>query len=831
MSFCTGCGAPLNDGRRFCVQCGQAAPAAGLGATQAPTAQVNDGDDVFALLRAGWDKARAPRLHLGVTLLSVLAFALTYALAVLAQWAVATHASDGDSGLIDWARGGAAWMLGDLGGAMTMKTHTESIEFVDTESSTVSLSTVVFLVVLVGLLAALTRLTAARVGWRPAWPAAVTAALLGGLTVAVLSIVTAVATRGPIGPLFEERTDWGVFGIAVSAVSASVFLMPLALATFLLLTMLWPTKPSDDGAAAKVGSGLRLGWRISLVLLVAGALLLAADYWPGIDGLGSLSATYLEDESWVGFVALMPWALVQFSAIALGATHAETYGSADEATTGLFAETLPWATYLLPVLSTVLVAVVLLRFRLTRSRTHPALVELCTAALVGVLLPLWIVALAADRGENFRAGLRLEETFVALFLVMSLALLVVTLLSRWLVGWTPRFSARLAGRRVHPTWAAALVERIARDGRIAPAATRRAAARLEEAEDEADEAPAPPPVAMFVPFTPGTEPESAPTSAPTAPAAPKPLPGGSLSPVLALVLLAASTTLLLVPLDESDVESCASPWSAYRASAAPLPLEVPPADVKTELDRLAGEITQAEGAVTTAKSKSTVGADLKTRLDAAIVARDEATAAAAQTASALSDARDEVADLADVGEWERSDLEEAQELYDEFREYDDDGFWADNLQTAKDALAEAEEPLRDAEATRDEAQAAHDATSAVETKARTKVARLDRQLAPHLTSLSTLTTAENALEKLSDERADLDAEWRADHEDATEAVKASNSDVETCRDRARSRVWGAGAFGVVGLLLLVSSLSTGVSRRRVQPQPQPQPDPQQDPQP
>jgi hypothetical protein len=177
---------------------------------------------------------------------------------------------------------------------------------------------------------------------------------------------------------------------------------------------------------------------------------------------------------------------------------------------------------------------------------------------------------------------------------------------------------------------------------------------------------------------------------------------------------------------------------------------------------------------------------------------------------------------ADDTGWARRQLEQAQDDYEMFRQWDTDGFWAEQVEDAEKELARAEAALAEERARLDAATAARDASLADLQTAETRLTELNDRLAPYQGIVDEIETLERDALGESVKLVNAQDAWEDEYADRVTAASVDQSHVEGCR------AWGTSAVGALGGCagLLVLGLSTALvtRQRRTRPGETPAPE-------
>ena len=140
--------------------------------------------------------------------------------------------------------------------------------------------------------------------------------------------------------------------------------------------------------------------------------------------------------------------------------------------------------------------------------------------------------------------------------------------------------------------------------------------------------------------------------------------------------------------------------------------------------------------------------------------------------------------LSDVGQWGKDWLEDARSTYEEFKEYDEDGFWLDQVRVAEDDSYNAEAPLRRAQANlvdlRQQLAVADTELAAMQAAEQ----NADAAFAPYEPKLAELEKATSAEALARVDLALATDEWEDESASAQAAVAAYNTDVAQCHSAA-----------------------------------------------
>ncbi|MFC6154230.1 hypothetical protein [Nocardioides yefusunii] len=395
--------------------------------------------------------------------------------------------------------------------------------------------------------------------------------------------------------------------------------------------------------------------------------------------------------------------------------------------------------------------------------------------------------------------------------------------------------------------------------------------------------PVPPPLPTAGPFAAtGSGPAPGPTSTPprgtpsadaiwgpSAPSAQQEKPRRRV-PATAVVLLALGAVagagtvgLLTVPVASAD--NCAPPVTRMGAQEASSSQAQPPSPVAetvpsppTDAD-LAAQLAEAdaalakadakvaarEKALASARSALTAASAVVTKAGVDKTALAAAEAEVTRTASALTSARaaqsaaaEQVQNVADAGEWELGMLRAAEKERDKYAGLDPtDTYWDDEVDKARVAYEQAQEPKRQADAALVEAnravvaaQTANDRAKAAsaqitaagktavasakaqQTAATKKVARAEKRLSKAQAARARAKESRDAA-VAAQEQAAAEEQARIARERAAEQ-QAQAAAAATCAEDRRARTTAAGIVGVSSLGLLGAGGVTAVRHRR-----------------
>jgi hypothetical protein len=809
MNFCSNCGAACAETAHFCATCGLpiptrdqpdhvdealpeasgSVPSVSVGdPTEAPVAWVDGSGAEYPEyeyvvvasptpgidLRGLWAKAKSglPGGPVAGAVAAVSAVALLTATVASVLGVLVVAAAEGsDHGVpVDWLRGGAYVVVAALGGVLSARS--EASDWYGNDTAGVEVDSYIFAPLIVTVLFAgplylgLRRFVWPRLAGRR-WPEYFGA--LGVATAVVWAglVLLAIASKGEL--TWSEGSTWEA--LSWRGIGFSALLVCLVGAAAL-------TPGATDAWFHPAWTQLRRGWRFASALLgatvaagVVGAVIL------GVSGQNLLGDGPMGVRpGWGTFWALVPNVAVVLAGLLHGATWSTNFGEVTSTDVGLFAGGLPALAYAAVVVTLLVCLAVGLRHALRRPQAARVWERVWVAPLLyatlwgllalfsGIDFATVTVGEAGDSGSSSASRLGVVSVVLCALVWSFVGLVGARLLARWAAGWFPRLSVRLAGRRIHPDWAVLLGERLHRDRRRIP---------------------------RYVHASAGTGQDSAFVS--------RALPSGHGTATAAFVATSAAAALLLIP--TASASFCGLPPSAQLMDVRAMPASVPPPDVQRRLDKLKTAHESAAADVRAAETAVGPGASLR---DAHLEAQSELDGAEEQVQdleSALGRAEAKVNRLADVGEWERDWLEDARSDYEEFKEYDEDGFWLDQVHEAEDDLYKAEAPLRKAQADlediRQELSAAQ--TELAEKQgAEQKAAAAFAPYEPKLAELDEATRAEYFARKMLAGAADG---WEAQLASAQAAVSAYNADVAQCHSDALPRTLSAGVLllGAVAL--------------------------------
>jgi hypothetical protein len=651
---------------------------------------------------------------------------------------------DVDQSPADWLRIGTFVVLISLGSPLTNQT-----ELADDTSITQAGS---FLLP-AALLLTCTYVALRRVSTHRArevvLPERAAVSMVAGLTAAGLVVALSLVSAGPVaglGGAHMHARSW------VGPLTAFLLVSATAMAAL--------TPPERDNTLPRAWRVLRRAWRTSAALLavtvvVASAVALVAGardqapQWglPLVELPGSDLASFLRLPESGGLLA----------AVAHGATLFAA--GADEDRWGLIAgntEASAWTLMLIVLIGSVLVGVRHAFRRPPGERTWALAWTVPVAYAV-----MWALFahftqqrtwLSDEDDAFYQSGIGVVSAFLCALVWGAAATGGGWVAARWVASWFPRTAARLAGRWVHPSWAGLIERRLLMEGARVP---RFISAAGRHADDSSH-----PPLSRG---------------------------HGTVFAGLAWVLV----SLALIALPTANAAECGLPLSAARQPTQPLPGLVPPSDVQRDFDEMRAEVERLDAAQARAERAAGPGVQLRDEMTAAREAAVEAMTAVTEAEDAVTNATRRVDRLADVGDWERDMLEQAQADLEEFREYDSDGFWAGLVADAEEDLLEAEAPLRRAredlissQARLSSARATLAAAQSAESAAESAYAPWEERLAAVASTSNAARTALVALDIAEHDWDSAAAEKRA-------AVARANQDARACREEARPRVIGA----------------------------------------
>ena len=272
--------------------------------------------------------------------------------------------------------------------------------------------------------------------------------------------------------------------------------------------------------------------------------------------------------------------------------------------------------------------------------------------------------------------------------------------------------------------------------------------------------------------------------------------------ILALIFIPACALLVLLPSD--GLAGCGNAVTAAMKSDRTPPSTTPPAAIRDNWTAQQAKVDQAQTAADKAVRRAGPGraalagvTDLRGQLSSAEtqLSEDRAT---------LSEAQDEVDYASDPVQVAQDDVDVAQSYYDEFSDYDYDGFWLGELNDAKASLAQAQADMNAANQARAEAQAAVDATQARVTDLEDRIANLDATVSANQGALYAAENATAAAERVTRELADDRNDWTTANQKARTETFAFNRAASECRTNGRVRT----APALLGLLIL-AGFATG----------------------
>lgn len=419
--------------------------------------------------------------------------------------------------------------------------------------SGIGLAMVLQLALFLALSAWSSRRWARAVGWHRGWIGALAVVLVAAGAVGAVCVALAHAAIPDLHPL-------------------RAFAVPAAITAVPLLSALWPSR--GGARTTRLGAGVGLGWRMFGLSLLPGLVFLPAAityFYGSWSGLG--------DQWFLYSVHTVPQDLVGAAAFTFGGLHD---GFAGE--TGLVTGDPHWGYQIFPIVQAQLALLVALRLMLRRRRGARVWLELLSAGLVflGVwAVVIWLIHFTADPRQYAKYstgwGPDLTSSLLFMAIMVGVPLLLVGCFRETLPGWMPRTAARVAGRSAHPTWAAALTERLDRDDL-------RGSARLRS-----------------VPFAEDDR-------------VGEPLPNGALPLLVAGLSLGCAISLAVVPADH--LPDCGPMYRAAFVADLPVPDRQAPADVQRQLDDLEVQLGVAKAHAQEASAAAEKGRGLRSRRDA-----------------------------------------------------------------------------------------------------------------------------------------------------------------------------------------------------------------------
>lgn len=572
--------------------------------------------------------------------------------------------------------------------------------------------------------------------------------MVAGLTAAGLVLALSLVSAGPVaglGGAHLHARSW------IGPLTAFLLVSATALAAL--------TPPSLDGTSSKAWRELRRAWRSSAALLattVIAASVVAlvtgardgAPQWglPLIELPGSDLASFLRLPESGGLLA----------AVAHGATLFAA--GADEDRWGLIAgntEASAWTLMLIVLVGSVLVGV---RHALRRPPGERAWAQAWTVPVTYAVMWALFAHFTQERtwlsdedGAFYHSGIGIVSAFLCALLWGAAAAGGGWVASRWVASWFPRTAARLAGRWVHPSWAGLIERRLLMEGARVPPFISAASRHSDDSQP--------------------------------------PLSRGHGTVFAGLVWVMVSLALIALP--TANAADCGLPLSAARQPTQPLPSLVPPADVQRDFDEMRAEVERLDAAQARAERVAGPGVRRRDELTVAREAAAEAMTAVTEAEDAVTKATRQVDRLADVGDWEREMLEQAQSDLEEFREYDEDGFWAGLVADAEEDLVEAEAPLRRAREDLSSSQARLSSAMATLADAQSAELAAEGAFAPWEQRLATVVSASNAARTALVALDIAEHDWGTAAADERAEVAKANQQARACREEARPRVIGA----------------------------------------
>ena len=573
--------------------------------------------------------------------------------------------------------------------------------------------------------------------------------MVAGLTAAGLVVALSLVSAGPVaglGGAHLHARSW------VGPLTAFLLVSATAMAAF--------TPPDLDGTSPRAWRELRRAWRSSAALLaltvvVASVVALVAGARDQAPQWG-LPLIELPDSDLASFLRL-PESGGLLAAVAHGATLFAA--GAEEDRWGLIAgntESSAWTLVLIVLIGSVLVGV---RHAFRRPPgERPWALAWTVPVAYAVMWALfahftqqrtWL----SDEDEVFyQSGIGVVSAFLCAVLWGAAATGGGWVASRWVASWFPRTAARLAGRWVHPSWAGLIEHRLLMEGARVPLS-------ITAASRQADD-PLQPPLSRG---------------------------HGTVVAGLAWALV----SLALITLPTANAADCGLPISATRQPTEPLPSLAPPADVQRDFDEMRAEVERLDAAQARAERAAGPGVQLRDEMTVAREAAAEAMTAVTEAEDAVTDAARRVDRLADVGDWERDMLEQAQADLEEFREYDADGFWAGLVADAEEELLEAEAPLRRAREDLVSSEAGLSSARATLADAQSAESAAESAFAPWEEKLAAVASTSNAARAARVALDIAEHDWDSAASEKRAEVARANQDARACRDEARPRVIGA----------------------------------------
>lgn len=817
MNFCSNCGAPWVDSAPFCATCGTRAatpvqvttdafaqagrgrPVAGVAADVSlieSQPAIDATDHVSSLadetewppeydyvvvetpsqvdLHALWRKVRigVPSGVVAAAASAVCAVVLlaTVAATVLGILLLAVVA-DGDRGVpVDWIRAGVYGVIAALGGVVSTRSS-EGDPFDEDAGAVVydyTFAPLVVTLIFAGLLyVGVRRLVLPRLAGRP-WSESVGAMAVANLVIWLGLLLLGLASEGAL--------TWAELdGSTFEALSWRALLVSAVIVWVVGAAALTPA--SSDAAGHPLWARVRRGWRFASGLLVATAAIGAV----GAALMAAFDGALLEEDplgfgpDWLAYWALIPNISLVLAGMLHGGSATSSWDGTSSDAMGLFAGGLPALAYASVAVMLFVALAAGVRHALRRplgARTWEGawVAPLFYAAFWGLLAVFTRATFESATSDDLTDpissswfGLGVVGVILCGLLWAFVGLMGGRLVARWAAGWFPVLSAGLAGRRLDPGWALLLGERLHRDGRRVP---RFLSARAALAGDG--------------------------TAVPA-----KRLSSGHGTITSAALATTVALTLLLIP--TASASFCGLPVVAQFKDTQSQPSSGPPANVQSELDGLQAAVDSATMELNAAEAAAGNGASLR---DAHLAAEDELYSAEQwfwELQAAVAGAEKKVNRLTDVGKWERDWLDMAREDYEEFKAYDDDGSWLQEVEDAEDDLYRAEAPLRRAQAeleeTRQELAAAETAVANAEAAER----RTSETFAPYETKLAALSDATSAADRAEADLENAQDAWEQESASAQAAVADYNTQVEQCHSEAVPRTVPAGTLflGVV----------------------------------
>lgn len=285
--------------------------------------------------------------------------------------------------------------------------------------------------------------------------------------------------------------------------------------------------------------------------------------------------------------------------------------------------------------------------------------------------------------------------------------------------------------------------------------------------------------------------------------------GGALS-VLTLALASPQAAARGV---DRDLR-CDTPWSCRAADDVPPVSSEPVGEHRVAIETAAAALAAAE------TERAAVLAELPPTIDDMRTAIATTRAALSSERSDLAEAVDELGSAETTREaqgdtsFEEEMLADAQDSYDQFSAYDDDGFWSDMVDDAESALAERRAELAPYDEAITEAEAARDEHTAEIDRLEAELTALEAGYAPYEEQAERAGEIGGDLQHLEAEVAVATTAWEAHRAELNEQREIDQAYVADTRTWGRRATTALGLAGATALVALVAAAAVTPRSRR-----------------